>query len=48
LLFLIGFRNRLLVMAEWAWAYITYNQGARLITDVTEYEPESVPKAKAG
>src|SRR5262249_3528795 len=26
LTFLIGFRNRLLVMSEWAWAYITYNQ----------------------
>src|SRR5262249_48013399 len=26
LTFLIGFRNRLLVMSEWAWAYLTYNQ----------------------
>ncbi len=32
LMFLIGFRNRLMVMIEWAWAYLTYNQGARLIT----------------
>lgn len=31
--FLIGFRNRLLVLFEWAWAYITYERGARLITD---------------
>jgi NADH dehydrogenase len=30
--FLIGFRNRLLVMIEWAWAYLTYQRGARLIT----------------
>ncbi len=30
--FLIGFRNRFLVMFEWAWAYITYQRGARLIT----------------
>lgn len=30
--FLIGFRNRLLVMFEWAWAYFTYERGARLIT----------------
>ena len=33
LLFLIGFRNRFMVMAEWAWDYITYNHSARLITD---------------
>ncbi|HWZ82413.1 MAG TPA: NAD(P)/FAD-dependent oxidoreductase [Terriglobales bacterium] len=31
-LFLIGFRNRLLVMIQWAWSYITYERGARLIT----------------
>jgi len=30
--FLIGFRNRLLVMIEWAWSYFTYQRGARLIT----------------
>jgi NADH dehydrogenase len=32
--FLIGFRNRLLVMFEWAWSYITFQRGARVITDV--------------
>ena len=32
ILFLIGFRNRLLVLIEWAWAYFTYERGARLIT----------------
>jgi NADH dehydrogenase len=31
--FLIGFRNRFFVMMEWAWAYFTFNRGARLITD---------------
>jgi NADH dehydrogenase len=30
--FLIGFRNRLGVMTDWAWAYLTYQRGARLIT----------------
>jgi NADH:ubiquinone reductase (H+-translocating) len=29
---LIGFRNRLVVMVQWAWAYITYQRGIRLIT----------------
>ncbi len=31
-LFLIGFRTRLLVMIQWAWSYVTYDRGARLIT----------------
>jgi len=31
--FLIGFRNRIFVLLEWAWAYFTFNRGARLITD---------------
>ncbi len=30
--FLIGFRNRIVVMIEWAWSYWTYDRGARLIT----------------
>ena len=30
--FLIGFRNRFLVLFEWAWAYCTWQRGARLIT----------------
>jgi len=32
IVFLIGFRNRLLVLFEWAWAYLTWHRGARLIT----------------
>ncbi len=30
--YLIGFRNRFMVMLEWAWAFVTYKRGARLIT----------------
>ena len=30
--FLIGFRNRILVMIQWAWSYFTYDRSARLIT----------------
>ena len=30
--FLIGFRNRFLVLFEWAWAYVSWQRGARLIT----------------
>jgi NADH dehydrogenase len=36
--FLIGFRNRILVMLQWAWAYVTYQRGARLITGGKEFE----------
>jgi NADH dehydrogenase len=36
--YLIGFRNRFVVMFEWAWAYATYQRGARLITgNIDEY-----------
>ena len=34
--FLIGFRNRVLVLLEWAWSYLTYSRGARLITEETQ------------
>jgi NADH dehydrogenase len=30
--FLIGFRNRIMVMIQWAWSYFTYERGAQLIT----------------
>src|SRR5581483_765969 len=36
---LIGFRNRLLVLVEWAWAYLTFNRGVRLITGVAGLPP---------
>lgn len=30
--YLIGFKNRLVVLIVWAWSYVTYRRGARLIT----------------
>src|SRR5262249_23631874 len=30
--FLIGFRNRMLVLFQWAYSYVTFRRGARLIT----------------
>ena len=36
--FLIGFRNRLLVLVEWAWAYWTFERSARVVA-----EPASTP-----
>jgi NADH dehydrogenase len=32
ILFLIGFRNRVAVFIQWAWSYLTWQRGARLIT----------------
>ncbi|HEX4439245.1 MAG TPA: NAD(P)/FAD-dependent oxidoreductase [Thermoanaerobaculia bacterium] len=32
ILYLIGFRNRFVVMFEWAWSYFSDQRGARLIT----------------
>ena len=29
---LIGFRNRLIVLLDWAWSYVTFERGSRLIT----------------
>jgi NADH dehydrogenase len=31
--YLIGFRNRALVLTQWVWKYITYQWAARLITN---------------
>ena len=37
--YLIGFRNRIAVLMEWAYAYFTSQAGVRLITDVERYKP---------
>ena len=39
--FLIGFRNRVLVMLEWGWLYLFHDRGARLITVTQENGPEN-------
>lgn len=36
--YLIGFRNRLITLLQWAWTYVTHNRGARLITTPTKIE----------
>jgi NADH:ubiquinone reductase (H+-translocating) len=36
ILYLIGFRNRFIVMFEWIWAYFTYQRGVRIITSDTQ------------
>lgn len=39
ILYLIGFRNRAVVLFQWAWAYFTFQRGARLITFDTSLLP---------
>jgi NADH:ubiquinone reductase (H+-translocating) len=44
ILYLIGFRNRIVVMLQWAWAYLMYQRGARLITGESAFQ---LSKARA-
>jgi len=47
--YLINFRNRVVVLFDWAWSYFTYQRGSRLITGhrldagVPEHAPKAVP-----
>jgi len=43
ILFLVGFRNRIAVFLQWAWSYVTFNKGARLIT--RNFQAETRPPA---
>jgi NADH dehydrogenase len=43
IVFLVGFRNRFLVLFQWAWAYFTFDKGARLIT--RNFQSEQRPPA---
>jgi NADH dehydrogenase len=45
--FLIGFRNRLVVALNWAWNYLTFQRGTRLITGVTGSRIEDVMVSSA-
>jgi NADH:ubiquinone reductase (H+-translocating) len=38
--FLIGFRNRLVVLIDWAWAYFTYDRSARIISKSAQSTPD--------
>lgn len=39
LMFLVGFRNRLFVLFQWLWSFVSYDRGARLITGPLRREP---------
>ncbi|ADJ63269.1 NAD(P)/FAD-dependent oxidoreductase [Herbaspirillum seropedicae] len=44
--FLIGFRNRIMVMADWAWAYFTFKRSARVISATMPTQAEQSPLRK--
>jgi NADH dehydrogenase len=37
LIFLIGFRNKLAVLLQWAYSYFAYKRGARIITGLRRF-----------
>lgn len=47
--FLIGYRNRFVVLLDWAWAYWTYDRGARVVAkaEVSAASPASAAPADA-
>jgi NADH dehydrogenase len=47
--YLIGFKNRFMVIIQWAWSYFTYQRGARLIVnkDWHSYHVEKPPMTTA-
>ena len=45
--YLIGFRNRLVVMLTWAWSYFTFQRGARLITEPHAHVSPEAPAQPA-
>jgi NADH dehydrogenase len=47
--YLIGFKNRLLVLIQWAWSYFSYKRGAQLITqkEWRSFRPDPGQRAKS-
>ena len=43
LVFLVGFRNKIAVLLQWAYSYLTYKRGARIITDVAPVAQPAAP-----
>jgi len=44
--FLIGFRNRVVVLIDWAWAYWTFERSARIVTEPARRPTPSAPAAR--
>lgn len=46
LIFLIGFRNRLAVLRQWAYSYFAYKRGARIITGLPQEQLDVVGRGR--
>ena len=44
--FLIGFRNRFVVMLNWAWNFLSFQRGARLITGMVGTQMTDIEHAE--
>ena len=44
LLFLVGFRNKVAVLWQWAYSYVAYKRGSRIITNVAPISDEAVAR----
>jgi len=40
--FLIGFRNRFIVLMDWAWSYLTFNRTARVVAGTEKFDAKVV------
>jgi NADH dehydrogenase len=45
IMYLVGFRNRLSVLIQWAYSYFTYQRGVRLITNPERGQAEATTKS---
>jgi NADH:ubiquinone reductase (H+-translocating) len=45
LIFLVGFKNKIAVLMDWAYSYFAYKRGARLITDVAPIKQQGTDTA---
>jgi NADH:ubiquinone reductase (H+-translocating) len=46
LIFLVGFRNKMAVLFQWFYSYLTYKRGARIITKAAVSKPVASEKPK--
>ncbi|MDQ3002239.1 MAG: NAD(P)/FAD-dependent oxidoreductase [Fibrobacterota bacterium] len=46
IMYLVGHRNRIIVLINWAWSYFTFKRGARLITTHTWQESDQIGLVK--
>ena len=47
ILYLVGFRNRISVLVQWAYAYFTYQRGVRLITHEDQNREDRIMAANS-